>query len=239
MHRMNRLLIDCISATRQAAALFLKNRVNRVYSLEHPRNEWHPISANDKQALKAAILPLIVASPPRLRTNLTPALRSMIAHDFPEQWPNLLETIRGLLTSSNVQEVLTGCLALLEIMKSFRYKHGSPVMSEVIEATFPTIVQLGLQLLSAPPAPLAPNSPEIPLMLHIILKTYKTTLVLQLSLHQQSSQSIVPWGRLLFAVVNLQIPADVVPEDEEERERCEWWKAKKWAFGTLDRLFHR
>ncbi len=76
-------------------------------------------------------------------------------------------------------------------------------------------------------------------MLHIILKTYKTTLVLQLSQHQQSSQSIVPWGRLLFAVVNLQIPLDLVPQDEEDRERCEWWKAKKWAFGTLDRLFHR
>ncbi len=132
-----------ISATRQAAALFLKNRVSRVYSLEHPRNEWAPISINDKNALKAAILPLIVASPPRLRTNLTPALRSMIAHDFPEQWPTLMDNIRALLSSSNVQEVLTGCLALLEIMKSFRYKHGSNIMTEVIEKTFRQLYSSG------------------------------------------------------------------------------------------------
>lgn len=76
-------------------------------------------------------------------------------------------------------------------------------------------------------------------MLHMILKTYKTSIVLSLSPHQQSAESIVPWGRLLFQVVNLQIPKDAVPEDEEERERSEWWKAKKWAYGILGRLFHR
>ena len=30
-----------------------------------------------------------------------------------------------------------------------------------------------------------------------------------------------------------------VPEDEDDRERSEWWKAKKWAYKILGRLFHR
>lgn len=76
-------------------------------------------------------------------------------------------------------------------------------------------------------------------MLHLILKTYKTSIVLHLSQHQQSADSLVPWGRLLFQVVNLQIPKEAVPEDEEDRERSEWWKAKKWAYGILGRLFNR
>jgi hypothetical protein len=76
-------------------------------------------------------------------------------------------------------------------------------------------------------------------MLHLILKSYKTSLVIHLSKHQQSAESLVPWGRLLFQLVNLQIPKEAVPEDEEERERSEWWKAKKWAYATLGRLFHR
>jgi hypothetical protein len=85
-----------------------------------------------------------------------------------------------------------------------------------------------------------PNaSQEIPTMLHLILKTYKTSIVVHLSQHQQSAESIVPWGQLLFAVVNLQIPKEAVPEDEDERERSEWWRAKKWAYGVLGRLFHR
>ena len=56
-------------------------------------------------------------------------------------------------------------------------------------------------------------------MLHLILKTYKTSIVLHLSQHQQRPESLVPWGRLLFQVVNLQIPKEAVPEDEEDRER--------------------
>lgn len=76
-------------------------------------------------------------------------------------------------------------------------------------------------------------------MLHLILKTYKTSIVVDVSPHQQQKESLVPWGQLLFAVVNLGLPAEAVPEDEEERERCEWWKAKKWAYGILGRLFHR
>lgn len=75
--------------------------------------------------------------------------------------------------------------------------------------------------------------------MHLILKTYKHSIVLSLSRYQQSAESLVPWGRLLFQVVNLRIPVDAVPADEEERERSEWWKAKKWACGVLGRLFHR
>ncbi|KAI0274406.1 hypothetical protein BGY98DRAFT_993901, partial [Russula aff. rugulosa BPL654] len=60
-----------------------------------------------------------------------------------------------------------------------------------------------------------------------------------LSSELTGAESLVPWGRLLFQVLNLRIPANAVPVDEEERERSEWWKAKKWACGILGRLFHR
>ncbi|ELU39618.1 karyopherin [Rhizoctonia solani AG-1 IA] len=61
----------------------------------------------------------------------------------------------------------------------------------------------------------------------------------RLSEHQQASSSLVPWGRLFFAVINVQPPADQIPESLDEREKCPWWKAKKWAYATLNRLFMR
>ena len=82
-------------------------------------------------------------------------------------------------------------------------------------------------------------SQDIPTMLHLILKAYRTTIVINLSAHQQSAESLVPWGQLLFAVVNLRLPKEAVAEDLEEREKSEWWKAKKWAYAVLGRLFHR
>jgi hypothetical protein len=98
------------------------------------------------------------------------------------------------------------------------------------------LVSIASQIVATPPAE---ASSEIPTMLHYILKTYKTSTMVRLTAHQQSTDSLVPWGRLLFQVVNLQIPAEAVPQDVEERERSEWWKAKKWAYATLGRLFHR
>jgi importin-7 len=109
-------------------------------------------------------------------------------------------------------------------------------LAGIVNGLFPTLVSIASQMVNTPPAE-APS--EIPFMLHYILKTYKTSTMVRLTPHQQSAESLVPWGRLLFQVVNLQIPAEVVPQDEESRERSEWWKAKKWAYATLGRLFHR
>ena len=108
-------------------------------------------------------------------------------------------------------------------------------MPQVVEELFPTLVSIATNMASNPPT----EAQEIPTMLHLILKSYKTSLVMHLSKHQQNAESLVPWGRLLFQLVNLQIPKEAVPDDDEERERSEWWKAKKWAYATLGRLFHR
>ncbi len=116
------------------------------------------------------------------------------------------------------------------------FRQNSDILTAVIEQTFGTLVTLATNLLNSPPAG---AEQEIPVILHLILKSYKHSIVLNLSKHQQSAESLVPWGRLLFQVLDLRIPADAVPADEEERERSEWWKAKKWACGILGRLFHR
>lgn len=119
---------------------------------------------------------------------------------------------------------------------SSRFRQQSDILPKIVVELFPTLVTLASQMLSSPPAG---AEAEIPAILHYILKTYRSSIILNLSAHQQSAESLVPWGRLLFQVMNLDIPAGAVPEDEDEREKSEWWKAKKWAYGVLGRLFHR
>lgn len=146
-----------------------------------------------------------------------------------------------------------GCLAALESIRAFRsvwiinletffwpsrmvrFRQKNDILPELVASLFPTLVNIANELLKQPPS----TAQEAPTMLHLILKTYKTSIGVHLSTHQQSPESIVPWGQLFFKVVNLRIPNDVVPADEDDRERCEWWKAKKWAYNTLGRLFHR
>jgi hypothetical protein len=213
---------------------------------------------DDRTALKDNILPLLAASPSRVITvQLASTLKTLISNDFPEKWPGLLVGVKTLLASNNIREVGAGTVVVLEMVRAFRcvpssarvppvtlltlsprarFRQKGDILTGIIEETFGILVTLAANLLNSPPAG---AEQEIPAILHLILKSYKHSIVLNLSRYQQSGPSLVPWGRLLFQVVNLRIPDGAVPPDEEERERSEWWKAKKWACGILGRLFHR
>ncbi|KAK0187704.1 armadillo-type protein [Armillaria mellea] len=219
-------------ATRQACAVWVKNRVFTHYSTEVKGG----ISQTDREALRANLLHLIAAAPSRsIGLQLANALKHVTSRDFPRKWPGLLDEIKRLLASSEIREVHAGCVAALETVRAFRFIQNNEVLPKVVPELFPTLVNIATHMMQTPPG----TSQEIPAMLHLILKTYKTSIVMSLSAHQQSAESIVPWGQLFFSIVNLQIPNAVVPEDEEERERSEWWKTKKWAYAILGRLFHR
>lgn len=225
-------------ATRQACSVYLKNRVHTSYFIEPSRQrpEQTPIAQSDRDALKSSILRLLAASPSRAITlQLAATLKSLILYDFPDTWADLLENVKALLNSGDIREVGAGCVAALECVRAFRYTQRKSILPHVVEQLFPTLVTIATGMLNTPPS----SAQEIPTMLHLILKTYKSSIFVNLSAHQQSPESLVPWGRLFFQIVNLNIPPEVVPADEVERERCEWWKAKKWTFATLGRLFHR
>lgn len=226
-------------ATRQACSVYLKNRVHTSYILPpNPRPDHVPIAQSDRTALKANILPLLSASPSRSVTvQLAATLKDLVAHDFPDRWSSLLDDVKRLLGSGDVREVGAGVVAALECVRAFRFRQKADVLPSIIATLFPTLVTIADGMLNTSPS--QPASQEIPAMLHLILKTYKTAIIVNLSPHQQSPESLVPWGRLLFRVVGMVVPVEGVPTDEEEREKCEWWKAKKWAYGILGRLFHR
>lgn len=131
------------------------------------------------------------------------------------------------INSSNENEIETGLLALLETFRKYRFAlNDRTAPNAVCERTLPTLLALGSKLLASTPQPSAPE--PVGRLLHLILKIYRISCMTELTVAHQ--QSIVQWGTLLLQIVNRTInPADV-PEDPEDREKCEWWKAKKWAF---------
>ncbi|KAH7322034.1 ARM repeat-containing protein [Rhizoctonia solani] len=227
-------------SVRQAAVVFLKNAVARGYGINNAAAQQQlstpPIPHTDKQYIKQHILPLIVASPNRaIRIQLAAVLKTLVSHDFPDKWPGFMDNVIQLLQSDRPESVFGGITALLEIFKTYRYRpdESTKILPQIIEKTFPLLVTMGAK------AAANPNAPESADFLHLILKTYKNSIQQRLTDHLQASASLVPWGRLFFTVINLQPPADQIPEDLEEREKCPWWKAKKWAYATLNRLFMR
>ncbi|KAI0029851.1 ARM repeat-containing protein [Vararia minispora EC-137] len=227
-------------ATRQACSVFLKNRVHSGYpaGVSGTRPDQRPIHDSDRVALKTALPQLLSSTPSRnISVQLSSALKNIIAEDFPEKWPELVPIAKQMLASGKIREVAAGTIVVLEMVRAFRFRQSeADILPKIVAEMFPILVTIASRLLSSPPAG---AEQEIPTILHYILKTYRNSITLHLSPHQQSAESLKPWGTLLFQVVNLQIPANAVPENEEERERSEWWKAKKWAYNTLGRLFHR
>ncbi|KAJ7578155.1 armadillo-type protein [Mycena floridula] len=223
--------------TRQACAVWVKNRVFSNYEVDKSRRpDQVAIADADRQALKANIFQLIATSPSRSITlQLASTLKNIVSYDLPDKWPGLTGEIKGMLNSGEVRLVHAGCIAALEAIRAFRHRQKNDLMPPLVAELFPSLVTIATQMMNTPPS----ESQEIPTMLHLILKTYKTSIILNLSAHQQSSESLVPWGQLFFSVINLAIPKGAVPEDEDDRERSEWWKAKKWAYTTLGSLFRR
>ncbi|KAF9516474.1 hypothetical protein BS47DRAFT_1340813 [Hydnum rufescens UP504] len=223
-------------AVRQACVVYLKNRVSRAYFVDpaHPRPDAAPIPESDRIFLKQNILPLLVASTTRsIRVQLASCFKTVLSHDFPDNWPGIVDDIMTLLQRGDQRSVYGGCLALLELIRSVRFRVEGNLTHQIAEKTFPALVELGTSIANN----MTPDNADC---LHLILKTYKASMQTSLSPHQQSPQSIIPWGRLFFQVVNVRLPPGVLlPGDKDDWEKSEWWKAKKWAYNTLNRLFQR
>ena len=52
-------------------------------------------------------------------------------------------------------------------------------------------------------------------------------------------ENMVGWCTLFLTIVGKEAEGNVLEEDVDERERNHWWKAKKWAYANLNRLFVR
>ena len=110
-------------STRQAVSVWIKNRVASSYSADPARvgPDYKPISPADRSALKSNILPLLAASPgSAITVQLASALKTLISNDFPERWPELLDSAKALLTSINIREVGAGTIVVLEMVRAFR-----------------------------------------------------------------------------------------------------------------------
>lgn len=47
------------------------------------------------------------------------------------------------------------------------------------------------------------------------------------------------WCQLFMSIIDKTPPACAMSDDLDERESNPWWKAKKWAYSSLLRLFSR
>jgi hypothetical protein len=202
-------------------------------------------------------LPILASSQPLVRHQLIPIIQRILGYDFPERWPSFLDFTVQLLNTNDPSSVLAGLQCLLAICRTYRFKANDgdnrAYFDKIIEASFPRLLTVCNELVTQ-------ESDEAGEMLHIALKAYKhatwvspplpldllfyrrirsNTLQLELSDFLRERTSSIGWCTIFLQTVDKPIPASAMQEEFPDRERHHWWKAKKWAYFNLNRLYIR
>lgn len=180
-------------------------------------------------------MPLIAQAPPNVRAQLIPILQAILHADFPEKWPEIFDITVRLLHAQNDHEVYAGLQCILGICRVYRFKSGDnrqAFENGVVANAFPQLLVMGNKLVNE-------SSIEAGEMLRAIMKAFKHAIYFELPAHLREQQNTVGWCTLFLNVVSKDPPPSAMPDDLDERESNHWWKAKKWAYANLNRLFVR
>ncbi|KAG6118182.1 hypothetical protein E4U13_000457 [Claviceps humidiphila] len=234
-------LFDILQAERDvsvrlATVIYIKHRVNRAWYRAEQHNGEFLIGEDEKICIRDRLVPILAASDAAVRQQLVPVIQRVLQHDFPSRWPRFMDYTTELLHTNNPSSVLAGLQCLLAICRSFRYKsHENADRAQfdiIVENSFPRLLTICNELVNQ-------ESEEAAEMLHLALKSYKHATWLELCGHLRQHQVNIAWCTVFLQTVAKVMPAAAMQGDTFERERHRWWKAKKWAFYNLNRLFIR
>ncbi|KAL1884211.1 hypothetical protein VTK73DRAFT_5347 [Phialemonium thermophilum] len=236
------VLLDILQAEqdenlRLSTVIYFKNLVNRAWQRAEPAPNEHTIPEDEKSRARDRLLPILASSQPLIRHQLIPVIQRILHYDFPDRWPSFLDFTLQLLNTNSPSSVLAGLQCLLAICRSYRYKSGDGENSrsqfdKIVEASFPRLLEICNELVNQ-------ESDEAGEMLHISLKAYKHATWLELSPFLRERPTNLAWCSIFLQTVSKTPPASAMQGDPADRERHHWWKAKKWAYFNLNRLYIR
>ncbi|KNE72634.1 hypothetical protein AMAG_16397 [Allomyces macrogynus ATCC 38327] len=122
---------------RFAGAVYFKNFVKRHWVVD----EVNKIADADRATIKAAIVDVMIAAPPRLQLQISDAVTIMANADFPGNWPTLITDLVSKLTPDNYH-VNNGVLQTAHsIFKKWRHQYSSNAVIEEIKLVIDTFYE--------------------------------------------------------------------------------------------------
>jgi importin-7 len=231
-------LLDIIQAEENAAvrlstAIYLKNRISRGWDSESPIHQ--PIPDAERKPFRDRLLPILASAPSQVRAQLLPALQTILHNDFPTKWPEYIDITIQLVDGQDATSVFAGLQCLLAVCRTYRFKAGDSDranLDKVVQAAFPRVLAIGNRLVEE-------TNPEAGEMLRLVVKCYKHAIYYELPGPLREHQATVDWCTLFLRIISHAPPPYAMSEDIDEREQNHWWKAKKWCYANLNRLFVR
>lgn len=209
-----------------AASVYLKNRIQRGWSPERARQlEVSPVPDLDRSQFRARIVPAIAQASPQIRQILVPVILTIVNHDYPDHWPELLPSIRELLSQQDAHAVYTGLSIFLQLCRHYRW-NSKEILSKfdaVAEEVYPQVLSIGERLVGE-------SSHMAGLMMYDVMKIYKMIAARQLPPVVQNLEIAQRTVALFLQTIIKVLPEEILAiESLSEREQNPWCKAQKWA----------
>lgn len=186
-----------------------------------------------------------------LRDLMSETLHTVVIHDFPDKWPDLVPTLLQTIQqgvadlSQHGLAVHNALLALRKVCKRYEYKSKDQrgPLNEIVRAAFPLLLPLGTEL-SQPHQ----QSLEGAMMLKQILKIFWSSTQFYLPSYDANSrpEDMQPWFDIVTRALQKPLPEASTglepknqPTDIDQRNAWPWWKVKKWSVQIMSRLFSR
>ncbi|XP_049885223.1 importin-7 isoform X2 [Pectinophora gossypiella] len=231
------MLNEVTIPVRQAGVVYLKNLVTAGWQ-EKEVEEGEPIPFSiheqDRAMIRDNIVDAIVQAPEIIRVQLCIALKTIIKHDFPTRWTQIVDKIHIYLQNPDANSWMGALLCLYQLIKNYEY-HQAEKRVPLIEAMnllLPMMYNLIVNLQ-------ADQSVESVLVQKQILKCFNGLIKYILPLDLITREVFTKWMEVLRSVMEVPVPEHTLQVDEDERMELPWWKCKKWAVHSLYRLFER
>lgn len=118
------MLNDVQIPVRQAAVVYLKNLITSGWQeKEGEENEPIPFSVHeqDRAMIRDMIVNAIIQAPDIIRVQLCVCLRTIIKHDFPSRWTQIVDKIHIYLQNPEPASWMGALLCLYQLIKSYEY----------------------------------------------------------------------------------------------------------------------
>ncbi|KAG8305045.1 hypothetical protein J6590_078979 [Homalodisca vitripennis] len=119
---------------RQAGAVYLKNLVTSSWA----DREVEPgvplpftIHEQDRAMIRDAIVDAVVCAPELIRAQLCVCVNSMVKHDFPGRWTQIVDKISIYLQNPEPTGWSGALLCLYQLVKTFEYVQTVPIVDNL------------------------------------------------------------------------------------------------------------
>ncbi|KAG1666608.1 Importin-7 [Nymphon striatum] len=220
---------------RQAGVIYLKNLISNSWE-EVESRPGEPLKFNiheqDRAMIRDAIVDAVVLAPDLVRIQLSMCVETIVRHDFPGRWSNIVDKVSIYLQSPDISGWMGALLCMHQLVKHYEFKEHSKriPLNEALKLLLPLTYQRLVELL--------PNQSEQSVVLQKqILKIFHTYVEYFLCLDIVTQEVFHQWMQVAQEILKRPVPEVTNTIDEDERPTLVWWKCKKWAARFLYRVF--